>query len=69
MEQSRQRMEESLAAMANGDTHSDTSVSDQADNSDDIPTIVVDPVDDGREVSQDINIFFFPQQLEFQTCV
>jgi len=51
VEQSRQKMEESLAAMANGDTHSDTSASDHADTSDDIPTIVVDPVDDGREVN------------------
>lgn len=62
-------MEESMAAMANGDTHSDTSASDQADNNEEIPTIIVDPVDDGREVSQDTNILFMSHQLEFQTCV
>ena len=43
--------------------------SDQADNNEEIPTIIVDPVDDGREVSQDTNILFMSQQLEFQTCV
>ena len=46
-------MEETMAKMTNGDTQSETSVSDHADNdnADDIPTIVVDPVDEGREVS------------------
>ena len=51
---SRIKMEESLAMMNNnGTADSDTaSETEEADNnSEDIPTIVVDPVDDGREVS------------------
>ena len=50
---SRRKMEESLAMMNNnGAADSDTvSETEEADNnSEDIPTIVVDPVDDGREV-------------------
>ena len=51
---SRIKMEESLAMMNNnGTADSDTaSETEEVDNnSEDIPTIVVDPVDDGREVS------------------
>ena len=47
MEDSRKKMEESLANMNNGDVSDTSSEHDTAD----IPTIVVDPVDDGREVS------------------
>ena len=54
---SRKKMEESLAMMNNGELHSDdvSSTSEEADPSSqepDIPSIVVvDPVEDGREVS------------------
>ena len=53
LEQRVKSQEETMAKMTNGDTQSETSVSDHADNdnTDDIPTIVVDPVDEGREVS------------------
>ena len=49
-------MEESLAMMNNGELHSDdmSSTSEEADpgrQEADIPSIVVDPVEDGREVS------------------
>ena len=49
-------MEESLAMLNNGELHSDdvSSTSEEADPSSqepDIPSIVVDPVEDGREVS------------------
>ena len=56
---SRIKMEESLAMMNNnGTADSDTaSEAEEADNnSEDIPTIVVDPVDDGREVSYILHI-------------
>ena len=56
---SRIKMEESLAMMNNnGTADSDTaSETEEADNnSEDIPTIVVDPVDDGREVSYILRI-------------
>ena len=56
---SRIKMEESLAMMNNnGTADSDTaSETEEADNnSEDIPTIVVDPVDDGREVSYILHI-------------
>ena len=56
---SRIKMEESLAMMNNnGTADSDTaSETEEADNnSEDIPTIVVDPVDDGREVSYNLQI-------------
>ena len=56
---SRIKMEESLAMMNNnGTADSDTaSETEEADNnSEDIPTIVVDPVDDGREVSYVLHI-------------
>ena len=39
--------------MSNGDVHSEVDTESEVDRSDEIPTIVVDPVDDGREVSQD----------------
>ena len=53
---SRKKMEESLAMMNNGELHSDdvSSTSEEAEPSSqepDIPSIVVDPVEDGREVS------------------
>ena len=55
---SRKKMEESLAMMNNGELHSDdvSSTSEEADpgsQEPDIPSIVVvvDPVEDGREVS------------------
>ena len=55
---SRKKMEESLAMLNNGELHSDdvSSTSEEADPSSqepDIPSIVVvvDPVEDGREVS------------------
>ena len=55
---SRNKMEESLAMMNNGELHSDdmSSTSEEAEPSSqepDIPSIVVvvDPVEDGREVS------------------
>ena len=55
---SRKKMEESLAMMNNGELHSDdvSSTSEEADPSSqepDIPSIVVvvDPVEEGREVS------------------
>ena len=56
---SRKKMEESLAMMNNGELHSDdvSSTSEEADPSSqepDIPSIVVDPVEEGREVSGDI---------------
>jgi len=52
VEESRRKMEETMTMMNNNDAaQSDTS--SEHDNSDDIPTIVVDPVDDGREVSMD----------------
>ena len=42
-------MEETMTMMNNNEVaHSDTS--SEKDVTDDIPTIVVDPVDDGREV-------------------
>ena len=56
---SRIKMEESLAMMNNnGTADSDTaSEAEEVDNnSEDIPTIVVDPVDDGREVSYILHI-------------
>ena len=56
---SRIKMEESLAMMNNnGTADSDTaSETEEVDNnSEDIPTIVVDPVDDGREVSYVLHI-------------
>jgi len=56
VEMSRIKMEESLAMMNNnGTADSDTaSETEEVDNnSEDIPTIVVDPVDDGREVNMD----------------
>ena len=56
---SRIKMEESLAMMNNnGTADSDTaSETEEVDNnSEDIPTIVVDPVDDGREVSYILHI-------------
>jgi len=56
VEMSRRKMEESMAMMNNnGAADSDTvSETEEADNnSEDIPTIVVDPVDDGREVNMD----------------
>ena len=49
-------MEESLANMNNGDVSSDTS---SEHDTADIPTIVVDPVDDGREMS----VSFFIRHL------
>lgn len=39
--------------MNNGDVHSEVSTESEVDRSEEIPEIVVDPVDDGREVSQD----------------
>ena len=53
---SRKKMEESLAMLNSGELHSDdvSSTSEEADPSSqepDIPSIVVDPVEDGREVS------------------
>ena len=58
---SRKKMEESLAMLNNGELHSDdvSSTSEEADPSSqepDIPSIVVvvDPVEDGREVSAGI---------------
>ena len=56
---SRIKIEESLAMMNNnGTADSDTaSETEEVDNnSEDIPTIVVDPVDDGREVSYVLHI-------------
>ena len=58
---SRKKMEESLAMMNNGELHSDdmSSTSEEADPSSqepDIPSIVVDPVEDGREVSAVITL-------------
>merc|ERR1711963_1149142 len=56
VEMSRIKMDESLAMMnSNGTADSDTaSETEEIDNnSEDIPTIVVDPVDDGREVNMD----------------
>merc|ERR1711973_1055402 len=51
-EESRRKMEETMTMMNNNEVaHSDTS--SENDVTDDIPTIVVDPVDDGREVSMD----------------
>ena len=38
--------------MSNGDVHSEVDTESEVDRSDEIPTIVGDPVDDGREVSQ-----------------
>ena len=52
VEASRRRMEETQAMMNNGDLHSEVSTESEVDRSEDIPEIVVDPVDDGREVSQ-----------------
>ena len=46
-------MEETQAMMNNGDVHSEVSTESEVDRSEEIPEIVVDPVDDGREVSQD----------------
>ena len=46
-------MEETQAMMNNGDVHSEVSTESDVDRSEEIPEIVVDPVDDGREVSQD----------------
>ena len=44
-------MEETMTMMNNNEVaHSDTSSENENDVTDDIPTIVVDPVDDGREV-------------------
>ena len=49
VEESRRKMEETMTMMNNNEVaHSDTS--SENDVTDDIPTIVVDPVDDGREV-------------------
>ena len=45
-------MEETQAMMNNGDVHSEVSTESELDRSEEIPEIVVDPVDDGREVSQ-----------------
>ena len=59
---SRKKMEESLAMLTNGELHSDdvSSTSEEADPSSqelDIPSIVVvDPVEDGREVSAVITL-------------
>ena len=53
VEASRRKMEETQAMMNNGDVHSEVSTESEVDRSEDIPEIVVDPVDDGREVSQD----------------
>ena len=39
--------------MNNGDVHSEVSTESEVDRSEEIPEIVVDPVDDGREVSQE----------------
>ena len=45
-------MEETQAMMNSGDVHSEVSTESEVDRSEEIPEIVVDPVDDGREVSQ-----------------
>ena len=45
-------MEETQAMMNNRDVHSEVSTESEVDRSEEIPEIVVDPGDDGREVSQ-----------------
>lgn len=52
VESSRRKMEETQAMMNNGDVHSEVSTESELDRSEDVPEIVIDPVDDGREVSQ-----------------
>ena len=61
-------MEETQAMMNNGDVHSEVSTESEVDRSEEIPEIVVDPVDDGREVSQSGRIRQTGVFIELSPC-